>query len=157
MLKSKEIIGLPVINLNEGNQIGKVSDLIIDPATKKVVIVELNEKVGLFKKSQSCLTLDKISHIGSDAVTVENLEFDQDIPKELESYRFTNLVGRNIMLENGSTLGKLGEIIFSFPGGEVTGIKIIDNKTNLFGEEKGEIEISKIRTIGKDVIIVFNH
>ncbi|SES65261.1 PRC-barrel domain-containing protein [Anaerobranca gottschalkii] len=156
MLKSKDVIGLPVINLNEGNQIGKVSDLIINPTEKKVVILELNEKVGLFKKSQSSLTLDKISSIGSDAVTVENLEFDKDIPKELESYRFTNLVGRNIMLENGSILGKLGEITFSFPSGEITTLTIKDNKTNLFGEEKGEVEMSKIRTIGKDAIIVFN-
>lgn len=156
MLKSKEVIGLPVLTLNEGTQVGKISDIIVDNQKKRIIALELSEKSGLFKKTENYISIDKVYNIGTDAVTVENIEFNQDISKEFSNFRISNLIGRKMLLEDGTEVGKLFGINFMFPHGEITSITITDNKNTLFGEDKGNVDISRIRAIGKDAIIIYD-
>ena len=158
MIKTKEVVGLPVIVLNDGNQIGKVKDIYFDNSSRKVVAIEMAEKAGLFKKVESFILIDKIHSIGKDAVTVEEVDHSvgSEVSKELGDYKASSLIGRNILLENGSTIGKIGEINFNFPEGDILSFAINDPKNSLFGGEKGTIDIQKVRAIGKDALIVFN-
>ena len=156
MLKSKEVIGLPVLTINDGTQVGKITDIIVDNQKRKVVALELSEKSGLFKKTENYITIENVYNIGTDAVTVEKLDFNQDISKEFSNFRISNLVGRKLILEDGTNVGKLGGINFKFPQGELTSISITDNKNSIFGEDKGNVDISRIRAIGKDAIIIYD-
>ncbi|QNO13650.1 PRC-barrel domain-containing protein [Alkalicella caledoniensis] len=156
MLKTKDVIGLPVINLNDGKQIGKVKDILFDNISRKAVALEMAEKAGLFKKSESFLKMEQVHSIGKDAVTIEDLEQNNDTPTDLTDFKASTLIGRNILQENGSTIGKVGEINFSFPEGAMVSISINDAKNSLFGGEKGMVDLDKIRAIGKDAVIVYN-
>ncbi len=149
MLKTKEVIGLPVLNLNDGNQIGKIKDIYFDGLNKKVVYLEISEKTGLFKKTESFLSLEKIHSIGKNAVTVEKLDFSTEIPKELGEFKYSNLIGRNVIYENGSILGKVTEVNFNFPEGKILSFGVS-------GGDKALVDMDKIRVIGKDAIIVYN-
>lgn len=156
MLKSKEVIGLPVLTLNDGTQVGKITDIIIDNQKRRVVALELSEKSGLFKKTENHIAIEHVYNIGADAVTIENLDFNQEISKEFSNFTISSLVGRKMILEDGTIVGKVGGINFKFPQGEISSISITDNKNSIFGEDKGNVDINRIRAIGKDAIIIYD-
>ncbi|MGQ9512326.1 PRC-barrel domain-containing protein [Thermodesulfitimonas sp.] len=80
MRKSKELLGMPVVSLEEGLRVGRVTGLVVDPAAKTVAAL-IVEKGGLFRE-QRFIPFPQVYSIGANAVTLHR---SQQAAKEVRS------------------------------------------------------------------------
>lgn len=152
MKKSKEIIGLPIISISDGTQIGAVKSLIINPgsATVDFITIEHEEQQDDLK----AIPFKKIIGIGDYAVTIEsedNIINLEEIP--IASNFVTNsvkIIGLKVLTRVGQLLGDATEYYVDEQSGRLLGIAIEEQG------DKNELYISSehIITFGKDLIIV---
>jgi uncharacterized protein YrrD len=104
-----KIIGMPVLSRSTGNNLGKVSDLYIDPAhgvLKGVTIVAPNGKFG-------GIDYHDVYSFGQDAVMVDN---DNEIVVlneewvEQHPHAKRHLIGTNIVTDAGNHLGQISNL-----------------------------------------------
>lgn len=151
MKKSTEILGLPVISIMEGREIGIVKSLVIDPANGATVAA-LTVDDGKWYKGIRFLAFDAISGLGDYAITVENSH--QIVPvtsvPNLEIFLDADVtvVGASVLTKTGHVQGKVTEIIID-ASGKIDGCETEDSNAN-----KTVIPAQQIITFAKGVIIV---
>ena len=151
MKKSTEILGLPVISIMEGREIGIVKSLVINPANGASVaaLTVDNEK---WYEGIKVLPFDAISGLGDYAVTVEDSH--QVVPvtsvPNLEIFldADVNVVGASVLTKNGRVKGKVTEIIIN-DSGKIDSCEIEDSNG-----DKIVIPGQQVITYAKGVIIV---
>lgn len=114
-MRGREVIGLPVIDLDRGERLGTVGDVVIDLANRRLValVVEGN---GLFKTA-TVLDLARIKALGQDAVTVAGLDVPARCPEGEGRCRSGDLIGRMVLDNRGSDMGVLDDLVFDNGGG----------------------------------------
>lgn len=153
MKKSKEIIGSPVISIQEGIQIGTVKGLVINPQQKNVeflLLDELHEGEEL-----RGLSFRSAQGVGEFAVTVQDSNVIVDlmkvgILKELVQKEI-HVLGTKVVTRRGKLLGEVTEYAISTETGEMA--EIFFSGT---GETGQSLPAPSIITIGKEVLIVEN-
>ncbi len=105
MKKSSEIMGLPVISINEGRELGKVRDLVINPAAKAVSALLIEDRKW-FMGAKTC-PFSAISGIGQDALTIET---SQSVTAALDSPELLDLLAEEIRIIGSKLLTKTGQL-----------------------------------------------
>lgn len=156
MLKSKRLIGMPVISLAEGQQLGKVKDLIVDPLKRAVAALVIEQK-GWFRE-EKFIPYSKVSNVGSDAITVAQSDFAQkgtSLPEIVKLMKDKYLINNTkVVAENGKMLGIVEEYYINTEDGTIAGLEIAGNFLNSIISGRAFLDSSFIRTIGKELIIV---
>ncbi|MDD4169637.1 MAG: PRC-barrel domain-containing protein [Desulfotomaculaceae bacterium] len=156
MKKSKQLLSLAVISLEEGQQIGTVKGLIIDPAGKKLAALIIEQK-GWFKE-QRFITYNKVHSVGSDAITIEKSSCVEkggtlsEIVKLLKDK--ISITGSKIVAENGTVLGYVDEYYIDLTTGGIAGLEFSGNLIDSVIKGRAFLDTSYIRTFGKEVTIV---
>lgn len=158
MLKSKKFIGMPVISLEEGQRIGKIKELVVNPVTK-VVAALLIEQKGWFK-DQKFIPYSKVSSVGNDAITVEqsnSVQKGTSLPDivQLTKNKY-NIVDCKVIAENGTVLGMVEEYFVDAMSGEIVGLEVSGSLINSFLSGRAFLDVALIRTIGKELIVTSN-
>ena len=157
MRKSKQFMAMPVISLEEGQQIGNIKGLIIDPV-KKVVSALVIEQKGWFKE-QKFIPFNKINSVGNDAITVEQNNTIQKgtvMPDIFKLYKKNlEITGTKIVTEAGTSLGYIDEYYVQLSDGAIAGIEFSGKLINSMLKGRAFLDSSFIRTIGKEVIVVY--
>ena len=120
MKKVKDIIGLAIISINKGVEVGKVKDIIInaeDGAVDFIVIENDNKSL-----STRIISSSDIVGIGEYAVTIDDDKVIFDISKVPSAI---NLLQKDIKITGTKVLTRKGRLI-----GEIGDI-FIDNESNL--------------------------
>ena len=155
MRKSKQIVGMPVFSLEEGQQTGSVKDLVVNPQSKKVVALAIAQKGWL--KELKYIPYSKIRSIGEDAITVDHgttLEKGASLPEIVKLVREkVEVTGARLVTENGTILGLVDEYLIDLLTGEIVGLEFGDNFINSMIKGRAYLDINHIRTIGKEVIV----
>lgn len=125
---SDEILGKEVLDL-KGGIIGIVQKIHIDRGTKKIIGITIDEG---FLKPQLFVGVDKISFFGLDAVILNN--------------EFTSYKGIKVFDSKGNDVGNVKEVLTGKTG-KIKKI-IVNSHKGIF-----EIEVSKIKTLGENVIL----
>jgi uncharacterized protein YrrD/Sec-independent protein translocase protein TatA len=149
---------MPVFSLEEGLQIGNVKELVLDPAGKKIAALIIEQK-GWFKE-QRFIPYQKVHSVGDDAITIEKTSGVQkaaglpDIVKLLRDK--VKIIGAKIVAENGNLLGYIDEYYIEVDSGNITGLEFSGNLLNNVIKGRAFLDISYVRTVGKEVIVVTN-
>ncbi|MCL6449186.1 MAG: PRC-barrel domain-containing protein [Armatimonadetes bacterium] len=155
MRKSKQLLNLPVFSLEEGQQIGKVKGLVIDPAKKAVVALIIEEKGWL--KEQKFIPFSQLRSIGENAITVErsnSLQRGATLPEILKLTRDkVDVTGTRIVLENGTILGQVDEFYIDLQTGEIVGLEFSEGMFNHMMQGRAYLDASFIRTLGRQVTV----
>ena len=146
-----EILGLPVISIMEGREIGIVKSLVINPANGASVaaLTVDNEK---WYEGIKVLPFGAIGGLGDYAITVEDSH--QVVPvtsvPNLEIFldADVNIVGASVLTKNGRVKGKVTEIIIN-DSGKIDSCEIEDSNG-----DKIVIPGQQVITYAKGVIIV---
>lgn len=137
MYRITELIGLPVLSLDDGTQIGEVQDLVVD-ISQTVVRGLLVSSETWFSECRTILFCD-IFRIGHDAIMLRDASILQPMSVlEVEGYfRVQNLTGKTIYTETGLYLGMLADIFFQPTTGELIGYEVSDGVVSdfLFGRK----------------------
>ena len=153
MKKSVEIQGLPIFSLIDGEEIGRVKQLIIKPDTGNVQIL-------LVENDQDAIGIHVLPYadaigVGDFAVTVENKSAIREIgqadgARELVLLGY-KIIGTRVLSRKGQLLGTVDEYYVDPDTGSVTACSF---------REAGDSASSKmfdranIMTFGRDVIVV---
>lgn len=158
MKKSKQLLSMPVISLEEGIQIGRIKGLVVNPVRKKVAALVIEQR-GWFKE-QKFIPFTKVRSIGDDAVTVDrtnNVEKGVSLPEIVQLVKDrADLLGYKIIAENGTLLGYVDDYYVESFTGEIVGLEFAGSNIGSFMKGKAYIDINFIKTIGKNVIVVTN-
>ncbi len=149
MKKSVEIIGLPVISIVEGTELGTVKSLLINPVDGSVTILIDDSK---WYWGAKFLPLAAATGLGEYAITIENSDAIltlTDAP-EVEKLIVADLkiIGTKVLTKNGRIQGKVTEF-FVDNSGKIVSCEIEDLNGGITS-----IEAKQILTFGKDVLFV---
>lgn len=156
MRKGRNLIGLPIIVLNQGEQIGLVQDIIFNSHKNKVLGFVIEEK-GWFRDAK-IIPLKNVYKIGEDAITVINRDAEvktTDVPEINQlSEEEINIIGKDMITESGNKLGVVEDIIIDIEGGYIEGYEISSGLIKDIWNGRIIIPLSDSIVIGKDSIIV---
>ncbi len=154
MKKSENLLGLSVISIEDGKEIGGVGDLVINPAKGKVdyLIVNCGSRYLGFK----VLPFKLIEGIGEFAVTVLS---SSSVTEFADQPEISELLEKNIRVKGTKVLTKKGMLIGTVSEffiddnneGKITGCEVTPVSKS---EQTGIIPAGDIVTFGKDVLIV---
>jgi len=152
---SRKYLSLPIISLQEGQQIGYVKNLILDASTKSLAAIVVDPK-GLFK-DQRIIPYSKVVSVGDDAITIDkesHVEKTSNLPELLDLVKEKlTIIGTKMVTETGKTLGTAEEYYIDPKTGEITQIEISGGKLEGLFSGKAWIAAEYITTIGHDVIV----
>ncbi|AHF08879.1 MULTISPECIES: PRC-barrel domain-containing protein [Dehalobacter] len=156
MLPSKKILSLPIISLKEGQQIGLVRNIVIDPKAKAVAALMVDPK-GFFKE-QRIIPYNRVVSIGENVITVstENqAEKATNLPDILELLKEkTAIIGTKVITASGKTLGIIEEFYIDTENGMISSLDISGGKIEGLFKGKASLKADDILTIGSDVVVV---
>jgi len=148
MKKSVEIIGLPVIDISEGTEIGTVTKLVVNPAEGAVAALVIDAG----KWYPKLLPFSKISGIGESALTIisnsDILSVDSSPDLLQLLIAEITIIGTKVLTKTGDFQGTVKEIIIDMSG------KITDCEIEEPSGQFNTIPADKILTFGKKVLII---
>lgn len=147
MKKSQQIIGLPIISISDGNEMGKVKNIVLnaDRGTIDYFVVDS----GIQVLSTRVIPTANVLGIGEYAMTILNPEAISDISKIPSAI---DLLQKNITVKGTKVLTKKGSLI-----GETGDIFIdVENECSIIGIEYiADITQKKVRIIPRSSVITF--
>ncbi|MZP30938.1 hypothetical protein GTO91_14560 [Heliobacterium undosum] len=153
MTKSQNIVGLAIISINDGRELGLVRDLIINPDQGAVeyLMVE-NESWYL---GAQVIPFERLQGVGEYAVTIESEEALQrltDLP-EVQGLiqRQVKVKGTKVLTKRGRLIGVVNEYFVDVASGKITGCLLLPSQETLGARI---IPAESVVTFGRDVLIV---
>ncbi|WP_456273868.1 PRC-barrel domain-containing protein [Bacillus sp. AK031] len=150
MKKSAEIVGLPIISISDGVEIGSVKSLVINPEKGSVDFLTIEHED--WQVSVKAIPFKKVIGIGEYAVTVEN----GNAVIDLNEIPIANaLVNKKIRITDTKVMSRKGQLI-----GEAKEYYVDDETGNIIGilvhmkEDEKVLKSDQILTYGKDILIV---
>jgi uncharacterized protein YrrD len=154
MPQYERIKGLRVLTTKEGNEVGKVDDLVVDPDQKKVSWLRLHSG-GLFG-TRYWVPVEALHTLGDDVVTINTeaeLQASANAPAaETIVNTKRGLIGNKMVTESGERLGEIVDYEFTADTFALTKL-FVAASMNFFGEAV-TIAADKVLTIGQDAVIV---
>lgn len=151
-MQSAEIKGLDVFSIVDGNNIGKVRDLLINAADKSVDYLLID--IPNWYSGSYVIPFNMAVGIGQDAVMVETGNSVININDDPLAVRLAesgiNLIGNRVLTKKGCIIGKISEYYVNPNTGKVLGCELVDNDNNV----KGIIPADITLTFGKDALVV---
>ncbi|HEY5586570.1 MAG TPA: PRC-barrel domain-containing protein [Ruminiclostridium sp.] len=147
MRKSKEIIGLPIISISDGSEVGKVKTVIINAEKGAIDYVVVDGGIQIL--SAKVIPTEFVLGIGEYALTIENEDAINDISKIPAAI---DLLQKNIQVKGTKVLTKKGRLI-----GEIGDFYIDeeDNSSIIGLEYIADITQEIIRIIPRNSVITF--
>ncbi len=152
---ANELMSMPVIATGEGRELGRVKDVLFDPAQHAL----LGLMVTSAASAESTLFLDRthITGIGQDAVTVDgegDLEPFANVGRAREVVDSgIHLRGANVLTEGGDSIGKVDKVLVNEDG--TVACYQVSKGVFGFGSRKA-LPPASVISIGEDAVIVSN-
>ena len=150
MKKSVEILGLPVISITEGRELGISKTLLIDAKKGTVAAITIEDED--WYRGVKLIPYESVIAIGDDAVTVTNSEniLTLDDAGDYEQLLDDNIriIGTKAITKSGSIQGKISELYIGDDGKiEKCEITAPDGTTS-------EVTADQISIFGKQVTVI---
>lgn len=150
MKKSTQILGLPIISITEGRELGMSKSLLVDAKNGAVAAITIDDED--WYRGVKLLPFDSVIAVGEDAVTITNSE---NILQLEDAIDFENLLDENIRIIGTKAITKSGTI-----QGEVTEIYVGDDgrvmQVSVTAPDGTVTEVSteQISIFGKQVTVI---
>lgn len=149
MRRTREIVGLPVLDLNSGKSIGWVNDLVLNNEKDEVVGVLLEG--GHFFHSTKGIPRKAIATVGKDALTVK-----EKIIEELKGIRWSDKIGNEVYTQGGDARGTIEDVFLDDSIEKMVGFEVSDGLFADLLHGRGTILKPHVMIDGKDILIVDN-
>ena len=150
MKKSIEIIGLPVISITEGRELGMSKTLLIDSKNGTIAAITIEDED--WYRGVKLLPYSSVIAIGEDAVTVTNSEniltLEDAGDNEPMMDANTKIIGTKAITKSGTIQGKVVEIYVG-DNGKIEKCEIEGRDGSL-----SEISSEQISIFGKQVTVI---
>lgn len=146
MKRTQDIIGLPIVSISEGQEVGHVKNIIVNADKGKIDYLIVDSGVQIL--SARVVSAESIVGIGEYAVTVENQNAINDIgkiPAAIELLRKNiEVKGAKVLTTKGQLVGEVGEFFFDKDTFRIIGLEYV-----------ADITQKKVRIIPRESVITF--
>lgn len=150
MKKSLEILGLPVISITEGRELGMSKTLLVDAKNKSIAAITIEDED--WYRGVKLLPYNSVIAIGDDAVTVTGSDkiITLEDAGDYESMLDDNIkvIGTKAITMSGTIQGKVAEI-FIGEDGKIEKCEIESPDGSL-----SEISSDQVSIFGKQVTVI---
>lgn len=151
MKTSTEILGLPVISITEGRELGMSKTLLIDAKNGAVAAITIEDDD--WYRGVKLIPFESVIAVGADAITITNSE---NILTLEDAVDFENLLDENVRIIGTKAITKAGTIqgsvseIYIGDDGKVVQCEISDPQGNFLDN----ISAEQISIFGKQVTVI---
>ena len=151
MKTSAEILGLPVISITEGRELGMSKTLLIDAKNGAVAAITIEDDD--WYRGVKLIPYESVIAVGADAITITNSE---NILTLEDAVDFENLLDENVRIIGTKAITKAGTIqgsvseIYIGDDGKVVQCEISDPQGNFLDN----ISAEQISIFGKQVTVI---
>ena len=153
-MRSSEVAGLPVISIADGERLGTVARVYVDPAAKRVVGFAYEASPGIFSPdSAPRVDAERIRSLGPDALTLDDRDAVRGEGIDTAIAALTTLdelAGREVLTRGGAALGRIAGASFDERSFGLTELEVA--RGLLVGTWAAPI--GQVLTIGRDYVIV---
>ena len=150
MKKSVEILGLPIISITEGREMGTSKTLLID--AKNGVVAAITIEDDDWYRGVKLIPYESVIAIGEDAVTITHSDNILNLEEAGDYERFLNenirVIGTKAITKTGRIQGKVTEV-FIGEGGKIVQVEITTPEGSV-----NEVAADQISIFGKQVTVV---
>lgn len=150
---------MQVYSVAEGEAMGRVKDVIIDPEEKRLLALAV-ERSGWYRQVR-VIPAGKISTVGDDLIMVDEKQaaVAPNLPKIVENMKNPcNIIGARVITQDGRALGRVEDFYLSRAGGEAIGkIVRLELSSGLLGKlwaGRSSIDAAHILTLGAEAVVV---
>jgi len=147
MRRTRDIVGLPVLDLRTGNQIGWVQDVVFDSRGEEVRGILL-ESTHLFQQARG-IPREAITAFGKDALTVSD-----GTVQEIVGTTWSQKVGNHVYTQSGDGQGTIQDVFLDDRGQRVVGFEISDGLWTDLVRGRGAVWQQHVMVDGENVLIV---
>lgn len=151
---SKKILAMPVYSVQEGQHLGFVKGLVIDPKERAIAAIIIERR--RMSREERVISFQNIASIGDDAITIakaNTAERKSNTPSLISLMRNpVHLLGARVMTVGGRTLGKIDEYRFDAENGKLTHLEL-SGGGNLF-KEKIVVKADHLITIAHNTVMI---
>ena len=150
MKKSVDILGLPVISITEGRELGMSKTLLIDAPNRVVAAITIEDED--WYRGVKLIPYDNVIAVGEDAVTINNREniLTLDAAGDFETLLDDNIrvIGTKAITRSGVIQGTISEIFIGDDGSiEKCEITAPEGSTT-------EVTADQVSIFGKEVTVI---
>ena len=155
-MNSKQIKGLAVISIADGEKLGTVDQVFLDPAQKQVVGFAVRHGGGLLApatEAPDLIDVDDVHAIGPDAVTLADkgaVRGDQTRARLDQLVEVDELSKLKAVTEGGTVVGQIASVEIDE---RAFGLKEIEVSPGFFRSNR-HIPIAQVVSIGHDLVVV---
>lgn len=150
MRRGREIIGLPVVDLSDGQCIAKVVDLLYHPTENRVSALVLESSSP--PRSSKVLRWESIYSLGADAVTVQGREAIAPVTEQSETPN--KYLDKNVLTSSGRSLGRVEDVAIHPQTGSILGCVLTDGLVGDFLVGRPIIPLVENALLGEETMIV---
>ncbi|TDF97688.1 PRC-barrel domain-containing protein [Paenibacillus piri] len=159
MRKARDVIGLPVICVQNGKQVGTVKDLLLG---EEWHIIALLLDTKQWFSAASCIRWEDVIALGEDAITIET---EEAISRLEDCLTYASVVdgerkvkGMPVLTVNGQQLGVIDDVYLDPNlGKNVIGYELTEGFISDLKEGRKWLPLPDSVTVGEDAIIVPVH
>lgn len=153
LVPSRELLGLPVISLEEGQQLGVVRELVVDKEDISIAAIIFSPK-GFLKESR-VLPFNRVHSIGSHAVTIAKItDVDKSWSQQLSRLTRRSLEGTRVISEQGNAIGTVDDLVINTETGKIVFLELSGKLIEGILRKQASLAAEFIKTMGKDVVVV---
>lgn len=132
LARATELRSLPVVTIDEGEDIAEVKDVVYDPGAGHIVGFTLNKRGFLRGPMKQTLAWSELAAVGRDAVMVDiDDRLDEkgagEVVGAIAAHR--NVIGNDVLTDAGRLLGTVDDLVVDLTDGSVVGYQLAGDTT----------------------------
>jgi sporulation protein YlmC with PRC-barrel domain len=153
---SKELFGFQIINIENGQIIGKVEDIFIDLKMKRIAALVISKSNPLSRDLKT-ISSEKVTLWGEDVILISGDELIEDSARMDESAQWelvsNEINGKNVISNNGEKIAELNDVLINADG-ELIGYDF--SKVMIEGplEKSKRAHVKTTQSLGPDALIL---
>ncbi|OLN33756.1 PRC-barrel domain-containing protein [Desulfosporosinus metallidurans] len=150
MKPTKDIVGLRIISISDGTQVGAVKDIVINPQGKTLDFIIVDQPTDYF--GAKVIAFTDILGMGEFAITIPHLGVIQDVAQAKEAQNLlrqdTRVIGTKVLTRKGQLIGEVKEILIDEETGHIAACLFESDG------QMHEIGADQVITLGRELLIV---
>ncbi|MBB6214802.1 uncharacterized protein YrrD [Anaerosolibacter carboniphilus] len=154
MKRGYDIIGLPVICLEESCKKIEIKDILYDKMELRATCLLIQE--GGYFREQKVIALQNIKNIGSDAVVIQNKSVIEESPYQDHIQSYQSLIGMEVITYGGQDVGIVQDILFDVNSGRLSGLILSEGLFHDLVEGRSILPLKDNLKLDTNTIIISN-